>query len=171
MKNNLDRFFSTTDFDVYEPQDGHLKRFEKKLNMLKSGKSTSFKWMSIAASILILLGFWLGVNYQSTSLNLADISPEMKEVQHYFVSTIHNELKTLEKHRSIENELLIEETLNKLEDLEYDYSYFRIELKENGYQKHIIAAMIKNYQQRLELLENVLKQLTNKRQETNESYI
>ena len=30
MENKLHQFFSENDFDIHEPQSGHLNRFEKK---------------------------------------------------------------------------------------------------------------------------------------------
>ena len=92
-------------------------------------------------------------------IGLADVSPKMEEVQNYFVSTIHQELKTVEKNRSLETETIIEEALEHLEELEDNYKNFIQELNIDGNSRKIINAMIKNYQQRLEILENVLQQI------------
>ena len=159
MENKLHHFFSDHDFDFNEPHSGHLKRFERKLNSPNKQSITSWKWLSAAASIVLLIGFYLGSNHQKKQLDLADVSPKMEEVQSYFVSTINQELKTLEKNRSLETETIIEQALNELEELEEEYTVFIAELNNNGNQRKLIAAMIKNYQQRLDILENVLKQI------------
>ncbi|MGB1284123.1 MAG: hypothetical protein ACPG44_06615 [Polaribacter sp.] len=159
MEDKLHEFFSENDFDFQEPHASHLERFERKLNNTKNNHKTSWKWLSIVASIVLVFGFWLGSNHQKPPIGLAAISPKMEEVQTYFVATIHQELKTLEENRSLETETIIENALEELEELEDSYNTFIQELTKNGQQQKIVNAMIKNYQQRLEILENVLKQL------------
>lgn len=158
MEDKLHNFFSENDFDLKIPHSGHLQRFQKKLNQKKTNK-TPWKWLSIAASITLLLGFYLGNTNQQTQIDLADVSPKMEEVQTYFVSTINQELKSLEKNRSLETETIIENALDQLEDLEDDYNDFVKDLNKNTNLKAVIAKMISNYQKRLEILENTLQQI------------
>jgi hypothetical protein len=159
MEDKLNQFFSENDFDDQEPHSGHLERFERKLNIPTKERKTSWKWLSVAASVVLVLGFWLGSNHQKQQFDLADVSPKMEEVQTYFVSTINQELKTLEKNRNLETETIIEEALEELEELEDNYKNFVKELNNDGNSRKIINAMIRNYQQRLEILENVLQQI------------
>jgi hypothetical protein len=160
MENNFDQFFSENNFDFQEPISGHEKRFERKLKYTQTNKNkTSWKWLSVAASVVLIFGFWLGSNHEKKQLELADISPKMEEVQNYFVSTINQELKSLEKNRSLDTETVIEEALDQLEELEDNYNMFIVELNTTGNKSKIINAMIKNYQQRLEILQNVLEQI------------
>ena len=101
MEDKLHDFFSENDFDFHKPKLGHEKRFEKRLNKpAQNHKKPTWKWLSIAASVVLVFGFWMGNNYQKQQLDLADVSPKMEEVQNYFVSTIHQELKTIENHRN-----------------------------------------------------------------------
>ena len=159
MEDKLNTFFSENDFDFQEPHSGHLERFERKLNRSKKNTKTSWKWLSVAASIILIIGFWLGNNHQKRMLDLADVSPKMEEVQNYFVNTIQKELRTLEKNRNLDTETIIEEALDELEDLEDNYKLFVLELNTNSNKTKIINAMIKNYQQRLQTLERVLQQI------------
>ena len=159
MEDKLQHFFSENEFDFQEPHAGHLERFERKLNQPKKRNKTSWKWLSAAASVVLIFGFWLGSNHQKRQLDLADVSPKMEEVQNYFVSAIHQELKTLEKNRSLDTETIIEHALEELEELEDNYKIFVNDLTKNGKQRKIISAMIKNYQRRLDILENTLKQI------------
>lgn len=159
MEDKLHPFFSENDFDFQEPQSGHLARFERKLNHPKQINKTSWKWLSVAASVVLIVGFWLGSTHQKQQMELADVSPKMQEVQHYFVTTIENELKTVESSRSLETETIIEQALDQLEELEEQYNVFLLELNSVGNQAKIINAMIINYQERLQILENVLQQI------------
>ena len=98
----------------------------------------------------------------------------MKETQTYFVSAIQQEIKTLEKNRTLETEAVVEAALDKLEELEDSYQHLVKELTKSGQQKTIVGAMIANYQQRLEILRNVLqqiKQIKNPNTFNNEVYI
>lgn len=159
MEDKLHQFFSENEFDFLEPHSGHLERFERKLNLPPNQNKTSWKWLSVAASVVLLIGFWLGNNHQKSQIDLADLSPKMEEVQTYFVSTINQEVKTLEKNRSLATESIIENALEQLEELEDEYNVFVKELTKNGKQRKLINAMIQNYQQRLTILENTLQQI------------
>ncbi|WP_405568096.1 hypothetical protein [Polaribacter sp. Asnod6-C07] len=159
MEDKLHNFFSENDFDFQEPHSGHLERFERKLNSPKKVNRTSWKWLSVAASVVLVLGFWLGSTHQKRMIDLADVSPKLEEVQDYFVTTINQELKTVEKNRSLETESIIEEALDHLEELEDNYRLFILELNADVNKTTIINSMIRNYQQRLEILENVLQQI------------
>jgi hypothetical protein len=159
MEDKLQQFFSENEFEFKEPNTGHLGRFEGRLNKPKQHKKKSWKLVSVAASVILIFGFWLGSMHQKKEFDLADISPKMEETQNYFLSTIHQEIKTLESNRSLKTEKIIENALDELEELEDNYKNFVRELSKNGKQKRVIGAMIKNYQRRLSILERTLKQI------------
>lgn len=159
MEDKLHNFFSENNFDFQEPHSGHLQRFERKLNQPKKINRTSWKWLSVAASVVLIIGFWLGSSHQKQMIDLADVSPKLEEVQDYFVRTINQELKSVEKNRNLETETIIEEALDHLEELEDNYRLFILELNSEGNKSKIINSMITNYQQRLQILENVLQQI------------
>ncbi len=158
MEDKLQQFFLENTFDFHEPHSGHLERFERKLHQ-KSVQKKSWKWLSIAASVLLLVGFWLGNNHQKETIDLASVSPKMAETQNYFTSTITQEIKEVEKYRSLATEKVIEQALDQLEDLEDNYKRLVADLTKNGYEKRLIHAMINNYQERLLVLETVLEQI------------
>ncbi|WP_435262785.1 hypothetical protein [Tenacibaculum sp. nBUS_03] len=160
MTNKLHTFFHNNDFDIYEPNLGHLDRFQDKLRPKRKKTLTSWKWISIAASVILILGLYLG-NIQNTKsqYSLVGISPKMTEAEIFFVSTIKQELKEVEKHRSIETETLIEDALDKFEELEDKFKTFSKELLKNENKRYIIRKMINNYQQRLNILNELLTQL------------
>lgn len=161
MEDQFNNFFKNTDFDLEEPRFGHLERFQERLNNpeKKKKKITSFKWMSIAASVILLIGFWLGSNHKEQTLLLADVSPQMQEAETFFVSTITNEIKEIEKYRSPKTEQVIEDALNQLERLEDKYKDLITELNKSNNDRRVVFAMISNYQNRIEILQNVLKQV------------
>ncbi|WP_075342225.1 hypothetical protein [Tenacibaculum agarivorans] len=165
MKDRLDDFFLNNDFDVNEPHSGHEDRFLRKLNhtQTKPKHKISWKWMSVAASLLFLVSFYLGKYHSShdDGFNIEEVSPEMAETQSFFISTINQELKEVEKYRNIETETIIEDALDQIEELEDQFRIFKKDLKNIGNERQVIHGMINNYQQRLQILENLLFQLEN----------
>ncbi|MDT7833064.1 hypothetical protein RQM59_11770 [Flavobacteriaceae bacterium S356] len=158
MEDKLHNFFNEHEFDVHEPRSGHLDRFEKRLQGVQPKKKLSWKWMSVAASVILLIGFGLG-NMTNKEVGLPSISPKMAEVQTYFINTIDKEIREIEQNRTLQTEDLIEQALDDLEELEDNYKLFVQELEKNGQQRKIINAMINNYQQRLEILQKTLEQI------------
>lgn len=159
MEDKLEDFFSDTDFDFQEPHAGHKNRFERKLNQPKKASKISWKWLSVAASVFLVLGFWLGNTHQKKQLELANTTPKIERVQDFFVATINQKLKKVEGNRSLKTEMIIEQALNELEDLEESYIVSLTELNVEGEPSKNLLIMIKNYQQRLVILENLLKQI------------
>lgn len=159
MEDKLHQFFDDNDFDIFEPHSGHFERFQRKLQQPKRKSGPSFFWMSIAASIILVLGFYLGSYQQQQTYGLADVSPKMAETQSYFVTTINQELKEIEQYRNIETETIIEDSLDQIEELEDKFKAFSEELSKNENKKFIILGMIENYQQRLIILSELLSSL------------
>ena len=163
MKNNLDDIFNELEnqFDIEEPTIGHFNRFESKLNDITTPKKNYrfFSYVAVAASIVLLVGIWLGASFSNTGMELAGISPEMEETQSYFVSVIKNELTTIENERNSDTEQLINDALEQITKLELQYNTLTLELKESAEDKRIIYAMISNFQQRIDVLQSLLIQI------------
>ncbi|PTM05044.1 MAG: hypothetical protein DA407_12600, partial [Bacteroidetes bacterium] len=88
-ENNLNTIFKNlrSDFDTEEPNGGHENRFLTKLNnqnrkviTLTQPKSNFWKpFLSIAASIVLIVSIFIGINENNEPHDLASISPEMAE--------------------------------------------------------------------------------------------
>ncbi len=159
MEDKLHNFFSENEFDFQEPHSGHIQRFEKRLQGVKSQKKVSWKWMSVAASVILFIGFSLGSMNNNNRPILSSVSDKMEEVETFYVNTINVELQEIEKNRSLDTEKIIEHALDQLEELEDSYKTFVKELENNGEQTKIISEMISNYQKRLEVLQSALDQI------------
>ena len=115
--------------------------------------------MAIAASKALLVTLFIGVPKQDPGMQLAEISPEMEETQSFFISTIQNELETIDAQRTDENKEIIDNALEQLKRLEEEYNQLTIELEHSEQDKRIVYAMINNFQQRIEVLQTLLQQL------------
>jgi hypothetical protein len=169
MENNLENTCEKlqNQFDIKEPNLGHFDRFQNRLSSQNQPKKNSkfiYKYLAIAASLALLFGI-LFTGYQSNKgLELADISPKMEETQGYFSSVIKEELENVMKEKNDSNKVIIDDAFNQLNLLENEYKNLMQELKENNENKTIIYAMISNYQQRITVLQNLLKELENIKQ-------
>lgn len=180
MKDHLDIKFKELEnkFDLEEPSIGHFDRFEARLNTRKSNPRsniiTFISAISIAASVMLFVGIWIGSEYSNKGMELAGISTEMQETQSYFVNTIHKELETIENERDSTNEKVINDGLAQLNKLETQYTSLTLELKESTSDKRIIYAMISNFQQRIDVLQSILIQIETIKKlksTTNEKYV
>ena len=99
--------------------------------------------------------------------DLASISPELSQTQDYFTTAINNELASLNNERTPETETIIKDALEQINLLEIEYENLKIDLTESGDDKRVIYAMISNFQNRIDLLQNVLKQIEEVKQLNN----
>ncbi|WBL23598.1 MULTISPECIES: DUF4179 domain-containing protein [unclassified Zunongwangia] len=183
MKN--DDFFEDLkelDFDIAEPNADHEDRFLEKLNTKnkapKTGKLRKL-WIPISsiAAALIIAFLAFGNVFSSPVFGkesgLAAVSPKMKETQDFYSMLIERELKSLEGERSPKTNKIINDALVQMENLEKEYKKLKKDLLESGQDQRVIYAMINNFQQRIELLNQVLdqiqtiKQLKTQENETN----
>jgi len=163
MKTDLDKIFNQ-DFDLKEPTIGHFDRFQNRISSDKKRKTNSWKWISIAASVVLIFGIWLGQNNSSQGLDLADVSPKMEETQDYFTSLIRSEIEKVNLERNEDSEKMIKDAFLRLDKLDEQYNNLTVELKSSDQDKRVIFAMISNFQQRIEVLQNLLEQIDNNKQ-------
>ncbi|WP_439132191.1 hypothetical protein [Polaribacter sp.] len=167
----------------------HTNKFEallqKELHPQKSKKNT-FKWFSIAASIVLLVS--IGVQFypsensienpkketetRSAFITLGNISPEFQTIETYYTNSINLEISQLDL--SDKNKEIVDGYLLKIAELTKEYKLLTQELNTNGVNDATIDALISNLQLRLQLLQRLkkqLKQLKNLNTKQNETQI
>jgi hypothetical protein len=156
---NLKEFFDKNreKLDIFEPKTGHNERFLEKLtqnqNQKKKTISLSKKWM-IAASFFVL--FTAGLRYVFQAGKQKPV--EIKQTEQYFSMLIQEELKTINYKETKETEKVFNDAMRQIHLLENDYSKL-IKAYQINKDKYIINAMIENFQQRIEILQFVKKQI------------
>lgn len=176
-KDNIEILFENfkNKFDIEEPNSGHKQRFLSKLKAEKTGvvklnPSKSNFWkplLAIAASLVLLLAITTIFLQKPEVKDLASISPELSDTQDYFTTLINNELVSLNNERTPKTETIIKDALFQINLLEKEYDKLKIDLTESGDDKRVIYAMISNFQNRIDLLQNVLKQIEKVKQLNN----
>ena len=72
------------------------------------------------------------------------------------MSTINDELRTLKSFETPETEALIKDALAQISILENEYEDLKSDLVSSGNDKRVVYAMISNFQNRIDLLEQVM---------------
>ncbi|NQX81717.1 MAG: hypothetical protein HRT66_06955 [Flavobacteriaceae bacterium] len=139
-------------YDIYEPSEGHLERFEQKL-VWHNKKKTNYKWMAIAACVVLFIGFGMGSLYQrNESMDLSDVSKKMETTEGYFVNIVNYNILEMDKLKTKDSKRFIKSVLEKIKLLELEFVGHKKALYFNPQNERIIIAMIDNYQKRIDLL-------------------
>lgn len=142
-----------------EPRKGHENRFAKKLHRA-SAKKSKLPFLKIAAAIALLLAVYgVGTLSQPTSTQI-----EIASFSQYFNSLIEEKTEGLDRYTSKEERLIILDALNELTELEEDAKLLHEDLEAGGDPQQIIKAMTNNYNSRLNLLEQLTKDLNDLKQ-------
>lgn len=151
--------------DTATPSEGHDMRFLEKLEAATSNVSKQSKLhylkpiLSVAASLVILFSVLMVFNQKPPSNDLASVSKEMATTQDFFTQTITSELNKINNQRTPETDVLINDALNQLSFLEREYEQLKTDLQNSGNDKRVVYAMISNFQNRIDILQNVLEQI------------
>tara|TARA_R110002050_G_scaffold233063_1_gene368730 strand:- start:13809 stop:14372 length:564 start_codon:yes stop_codon:yes gene_type:complete len=178
-KDNIDNLFNRleNDFDLETPEVNHTQRFLDKLNnqgnqkLVNNKKSLQFwrPFISIAASIALIISLFIITQQQTETRDLASVSPEMAETEDFFIVSINDELNKLQEVSSPEAKKIIEDALDRIKTLEKDYENLKYDLNESGNDNQVIYAMISNFQNRIDILQNTLEQINIIKQLKNQS--
>tara|TARA_R110000868_G_scaffold403147_3_gene680110 strand:+ start:39521 stop:40108 length:588 start_codon:yes stop_codon:yes gene_type:complete len=174
----------------YILKTGHKDRFLKVLEQEFPQQRKSYRFLlQIAASILLLIGagIYFYLNQQpnagiettivgvaeneanSDAISLGDLSPDLKKVEQYYVANINIELAQLKI--SEENKVLVDGFMERLAELNVEYQLLTKELNTVGPNDQTIAALIKNLQLRLQLLQKLKEKLNELKSSENETAI
>lgn len=115
----------------------------------------------IAASVLLLVGFasffgwvWLGNgtdNAQYASEELMEIDMYYKDLVSYQVQLVKNNPSLSEENKA--------EFLSFMDELDAEYDVLKKEMQKNLDNEQVLEAIVGNYKKRIELIENLLRQL------------
>ena len=169
-KDNIDNLFEKLEgsFNTNETPKGHQHRFLDKLKAKqetkKEGKLIKFafkKALAIAAivAVIITVSSMLFKAETITAADLSSVSPEMEQTQSFFTSAINRELETLNTFKSPETKKMVQDVLKQIDVLESKYELLKTDLVKSGSDKRVIYAMIQNFQNRINLLEQVINKI------------
>ena len=166
-------------FDVYEPSDELWDRIQK-----PSPKVIQLKWRTIAVRVAAVVVIFIASYFfhdmmQSDNSNqIAQQQPEMEdqqleqvqvlmEAEVFYSSQINNTKDEIFRLSGNDQELIDDINLDMVE-LDEVFQELKDDLKDNSDNEEVIEAMIQNYRIKLQVLDEILKQL-NKTKNTNEN--
>ncbi|WP_169718947.1 hypothetical protein [Aequorivita capsosiphonis] len=161
----------------------------------KIKKQNSRSWLKIAASLAILLAVsFFGYlqmnttevdgsntnksivgtesekieNSEKTKRSLADISPDLKKVEEYYMAGINVQLASLKINP--ENKDLVDGYMQRLSELDKEYTSLNVELAKVGLTETTVTALIDNLKLRLDLLFKLKNKLKELKTQNNEDF-
>jgi hypothetical protein len=162
VRNNKDLF------DGAEPSEGHLERFNRKLEMRFSAriiKRSIVPYLLRAAVVTLLVtlsSLWTWDHFIRSDRNrmtLGSVSPEYREVENYYIHQVNlmeSELGIIDpKNNPEQNKIL----LSEMRSMDSVYVQLQKELKANPNDERIINAMIEHYQTKVEVMSYIVNQL------------
>jgi hypothetical protein len=155
-------------FDSFEPSEGHFDRFTAKLEAGQATTTTRLRLLpyllkAAAVAILVTLSsLWTWEHVLSPNADkmaLGEVSTEYGEVEQYYVRQVNlmeDEIKGIQISNNPEqNKMLMKE----LEDMDDMYAELQKDLKANPDDDRVINAMIEHYQRKVEVMNYILTQL------------
>lgn len=149
------------EFDTDRPSAGLWDKIEAGLELEKKNKRSPVKlrmWMSVAASLMVLLGITFGY-YRSPlktgRMSVADVNSDYGEKQVRFTSLIEQKRDSLQNYAQ-ENPELYKKFSSDLKQLNASYETLQKELPKSPNQQLVVKAMIKNLEIQLQLVSQQL---------------
>ena len=132
-------------------------------------KSSKFR---VAAGIAILVGLFFLFNtfnreqHEYRAQNSSS-SKELQEVDIYYKNLVSYQVQLVQKSSKLSPQEKLE-FLSFMDELDLEYNELKLELKKNINSEFILEAIIKNYQKRIELIENLLSQINDSKKIPND---
>ena len=128
----------------------------KVISLWKSSK------LRIAATLLILFGLagFMGMQFfgAGTSDETQYASKELLDIDMHYKGLVSYQVQLVQKNKNLTEEDKTE-FLSFMDELDAEYEQLRIEMRNNLDNEVVMEAIVSNYKQRIELIENLLKQI------------
>lgn len=172
------------------------ENLQEEKSVRKIEKPTSAPWLKIAATFAVLLAVsFFGyqqltgpvsdinpdanksvvgtesenvVNPNNMKISLADISPDLKKVEEYYMTGINVQLASLKIND--ENKDLVDGYMQRLAELDREYTSLNVELAKVGPTETTVTALIDNLKLRLDLLFKLKNKLKELKTQNNEDF-
>ena len=115
----------------------------------------------VAASIIILVGLAGVILRSSVNGNQSEtqyVSKELLDIDIHYQSLVAYQVSLVQKNPNLTEEDKVE-FLSFMDDLDLEYQALRKEMGSNLDNEQILEAIVSNYKKRIELIENLLRQI------------
>lgn len=148
-------------FDTDQAPSGHDKRFREKLDRVPGRKIRIRHWLQVAASVAVILAsaFVIMTRDRSGSrVAEGEIPAAVKEADHYYAARLnakYEQIRDFSFQDPEEKALLLDE----LEELDAHHQELMNDLEANPDDERVINALIRHYQMKLEVIDQIIHQL------------
>ena len=158
--------------DSDSPREGHEKRFLQKLNKRPVRKVNFRHALQIAASVAVIITSGLVIiklNKSGDKTAQGEIPAAVIEADMYYTSQVnakYEEIRNFSFESSEEKAVLLDE----LKDLDAFQLQLMSDLEANPNDGRVISALIRHYQIKLEIMDQIIIQLNQIKSETSENH-
>lgn len=156
MQDNLKEYIGQArdDFEAYPFNESQgWEELSKKISPIQKKKSP-WKWAGIAASFLAIVCFAM---FGYTAQSLAN--SEVVELEQFYTGEINQKI-TL-----IKNQVQDDHILENITEMDAAFAELKADLNDNVDNEEVIMAMMENYRLKLQVLEEILKELDREKRE------
>lgn len=117
----------------------------------------------VAASIVLvlflssLIGIAVYDRYPSNGQNSV-VSQELMDIDMHYSNLVRHQVQLVKDHPDLSQEDK-EQFLSFMDELDEEYEVLKLEMKKNLSNERVLEAIIGNYKKRIELIENLLRQI------------
>ena len=125
----------------------------------------------IAASVVLLLGIasFIGLSvYRSGPVETQYVSKELLEIDMHYKGLVSYQVQLVQNNPNL-SEMDKAEFLSFMDELDDEYETLREEMQRNFDNERVLEAIVANYKKRIELIENLLRQI-NDAKKSDEDY-
>ena len=158
--------------DSDHPREGHEQRFMHKLEKQPTRRFNIRHALQVAASIAIIITSGLVIVKLSKSgdkMAQKEIPATIMEADQYYTSQVnarYNQIRDFSFHSSEEKAVLLDE----LKDLDAFHQQLMSDLEANPDDGRVINSLIRHYQIKLEIMDQIIIQLNQIKTETSENH-
>lgn len=153
-------------FDEYKADKSKLwANIEAGLNTPTSKPKTIKLWnrsaFKVAATIVITLGLFSLLNiFSNTQLEKQNhiANQELNDIDSHYKGLVAYQVKLVQKSSKL-SPTQKKEFLSFMDELDAEYETLKLEFNKNLHSERVLEAIVVNYKKRIELIENLLKQI------------
>ena len=117
--------------------------------------------LRIAATVLVILGIsgLIGISFLNGSTNENNfVSKELQDIDTHYKGLVSYQVQLVKNNDKL-SDADKEEFLSFMDELDTEYEQLKLEMKNNLDNELVLEAIVSNYRKRIELIENLLRQL------------
>ena len=150
LKVHIDK--NRDDFELYPfSSEDEWKAIAEKVSPSK--RWSAWQFIGVAACLILVS---MGVVYQVNT----PVVGELSEVENYYESEINHKISL------VKSQIDDPEILDDLEARDHAFAELKLDLKDNVDNEEVIVAMMENYQLKLQILEEILRELDKEKSES-----